>query len=81
MFFFPFPTSAWQELKDLCKQHGRVIRADMERGTTTGTAVFETTQGAEEVARALHGAEVDGLMIVRAAGPALMPLPRGCPAV
>jgi len=34
-----------QELKDLCKKHGRVIRTDVPRGSGTGTAVFEVSVG------------------------------------
>ena len=61
MTFENLPASfAWQELKDLCKPYGRVIRADVNRETAAGTAVFETAADAQSAVDALQGSDVGG---------------------
>ena len=54
---------AWQELKDLCKPYGRVIRADVNRDAGAGSAVFETAADAQAAVDALQGSDVGGATI------------------
>ena len=63
----PFSTQ-WQDLKDLLRPAGRIIRADIAlapdgRSKGWGTAVFATTQEAQHAIDTFDGCEVDGRAI------------------
>lgn len=52
-------TVTWQQLKDVCREFGNVIRADVKiqkDGTSFGTALYETYTDAVKAAGQLNGA-------------------------
>ncbi|SCV67431.1 BQ2448_5042 [Microbotryum intermedium] len=62
------PNAGWQELKDLFRAAGQIIRADVKTApdgtaTGTGTVVFETSQDAQNAIAMYNGYEIDGAIL------------------
>lgn len=59
-------TVTWQQLKDVCREMGNVLRADVKihkNGTATGTVLFDLEDQAEHAIKLLNGAYFNGLKI------------------
>ncbi|SCZ93873.1 BZ3500_MvSof-1268-A1-R1_Chr6-3g08940 [Microbotryum saponariae] len=69
LFIQGLPANAgWQELKDLFRAAGQIIRADVKTApdgtpTGTGTVVFETSQDAQNAIAMYNGYEIDGAIL------------------
>lgn len=59
-------TVTWQQLKDVCREMGDVLRADvkiLKNGTANGTVLFDTEDQAATAVQLLNGAFFNGLKI------------------
>jgi RNA recognition motif-containing protein len=59
-------TVTWQQLKDVCREIGNVIRADVQvqpDGTSSGTVLYENSQEALRAVQLLNGAYFNGMKV------------------
>lgn len=58
----------WQDLKDVCREYGTVIRADVPqrhdgKSKGMGTVLFESEEDAERAIAGMTGKEIDGRIV------------------
>jgi RNA recognition motif-containing protein len=60
------PTVTWQQLKDVCREMGEVLRADIKlqsNRTASGTVLFDNNSQAAKAVELLNGATFNGMKV------------------
>ena len=60
------PTVTWQQLKDVCREMGEVLRADIKlqsNRTASGTVLFDNNSQAVKAVELLNGATFNGMKV------------------